>query len=204
MDRTEHGRERAGKIGASMAQIIDRGGRQAWETLAKNLWADETGADFAADVGGARAYGHEHEAEGVAKFWERHPELEVIEDVGWLPYTGSDLRLRPWLGCSPDRRLRTAAGVIGGLEVKSPVLVTAMEHHLPKHHRPQCGHSMLVTGAPWWWLVVHHGEAYQEIRLPHDPQWERQYVAKLYAFLGLLNEGKQGRRRMRVADLDNL
>jgi hypothetical protein len=204
MDRTEHGRARAGKIGASVANIIDRGGKAAWDTLAKNLWADETGEAFAAKVTGAREYGHEHEAEGAAKFWVRHPEIELVDNVGWIPYVGPDPLLAAYIGCSPDRLLRRYDKPVGGLEVKSPVTAEAIVNHTAHHHRAQCGHSMLATDAPWWWLVAHHGDNYVETRIRRNYVWEKQYIRKLHAFLTLLNDGKHVRRRMRASDLDNL
>lgn len=207
MDKLEHGRARAGKIGASVADIIDSGGSRAWFTLAKNLWADETGEAFAAKVTGAREYGHEHEAEGAAKFWNRHPTIELVDGVGWIPYAGPDRLLAQYIGCSPDRMLRYKLDgqLRVGLEVKSPVTTEAMAHHSVRHHYAQCGHSMLCTDAPYWWLVVHHGaNDYEETRILRDAYWESKYIAKLHAFLKLLNQGHNVRRRLRASDLDKL
>lgn len=201
MNTPEHGQQRAGKIGASMAGIIDHGGKRAWDTLAKNLWADETGEAFAKATTGPRQYGHEHEAEGAAKFWHLHPETEIVGDVGWLPYIGEEKGLVGYIGASPDRMIARDGIIVAGLEVKSPVTAEGMAQHTAKQHEAQCRHAMLVTGLPVWWLVAHHGELYEETMFTRNRDWEAAYIVKLHAFLRQLNLGHVVRRRMRPSDM---
>jgi hypothetical protein len=199
MTPEEHGKLRAGKVTASVAHIIDTGGMKAWQTLAKKLWSDD-GTDFAKNKGGARQYGHEHEAEGAAKFWEKHPEYEIIQQP-WFDYTGDITEFRGFVGASPDRIILLDGKPVGGLEIKSPTKLSNMAFHTPIQHYPQCAHGMLVTGLTEWVLFAHHGDTIREYKLRRDPSWEMIYVGKLRKFLQFLNEGRKTRRRTSIDDI---
>lgn len=210
---TTHGEQRLGLLTSSRARIIMHGSQRAWDSLRRELWSGEA-ADFDdKPAAGARAYGHEHEAEGAAKFWERHPEYS-IEEGGFHTYQG-DGPLRGWLGSSPDRALvasgsvirtrsRVLAGsrVLHGLEVKSPTCEKTLGHHALEKHIDQCQHGLLVTGWPVWWLVVHHGEKYAEWKLLPNPAWQAEYLRKAAIFHAFCYEGRAvKRRRLSVTDL---
>lgn len=201
IDRHQHGIDRAGKVGASVAHIIDTGRTKGWMGLAKRLWAD-TGEEFAAETGGARQYGHEHEDEGAAKFWERHPEL-TLEKVGWMPYDGLVPEFIGTVGCSPDRLIHDAAGkLVGGLEIKSPTREDTVDAHSAAVHRAQCGHSMMVLNMDSWYLVVHHGDVYRETLIKRDYVWEARYIMRLRAFIQLMQYGHfQPRKKLSIKDL---
>ena len=198
MNRDEHGKRRAGKIGASEAHTIMHGGSRAWDTLVQKLWADD-GSKFAQPVGGARGFGLDSEGAGIAKFWDRHPEYS-LSHVGWLEAVQDDLA--GFVGCSPDQILldmtdRPAAG----LEVKSPTTLENMGAHRYADHEDQLQHSLLVTGLPLWYLVCHFGEDYAETPVEPDRAWQEAYLPKLRAFLKQYNEGVTVRRKLSLSDL---
>lgn len=204
-----HGERRLGLLTSSKASIIMRGSRKAWEALRVSLWS-ETAESFDQKVTtGARGWGHEHEPEGVAKFWERHPEYEV-EDGGFHPYDRPGHPLHGWLGSSPDRKLiplerhkvKGRVALIHGLEVKSPTSPETYETHRVAFHNDQCQHGMLCTGWPGWWLVVHHGALYKEHFIEPDPVWQETYLRRATAFWNFVYEDKPvKRRRLSAADL---
>ena len=121
---TTHGEQRLGLLTSSKARVIMHGNQRAWESLRKELWAGEA-ADFDDKVAtGARAYGHEHEAEGAAKFWERHPEYSLGPGGFYVWGANRKHPLHGWLGSSPDRALMPYDDPLQlirhGLEIKSP------------------------------------------------------------------------------------
>lgn len=198
-----HGEQRLGLLTSSKARVIMRGNQRAWDSLRKELWAGEA-ADFDdKPATGARAYGHEHEAEGAAKFWERHPEYNTMIDGGFYTYEG-DGPLKGWLGSSPDRSLVLpgTGGRQHGLEIKSPTSADRVSGHDLRKHYDQCQHGMLCTGWPQWWLAVHHGELYQEWPIYPDMEWQIEYLRKAAIFHAFCYEGRAvKRRRLSVADL---
>lgn len=205
-DEVTHGTRRLGLLTSSRAHIIMHGNRGAWEELRKQLWS-ETADGFDKQVkSGPRAWGHEHEAEGVAKFWERHPEYD-IGPGGFHLYNNPVHRLHGWLGSSPDRALwklptMGAAHPKHGLEVKSPTSADTFAKHQIASHYDQCQHGILVTGWPVWWLVVHHGDLYKETMIQHDPRWQSEYLRKAVAFWRYCYEDKPvTRRRLSATDL---
>ena len=213
MNTLEHGKLRAGCVTASVAHTISTGSLRAWNTLIKNLWADD-GEAFAEATGGARAFGHEHEDEGVAKFWERHPEY-IIHKEPWFAYQGEMKDLVGYVGASPDRILYDLSDEVicvprAGLEVKSPTSSYRMSAHTTpagkdsrfNPHYAQCQQGMLVTGLRAWWFVAHFGaHDYVEEKIAWDQEWMERYIPKLRHFLGMLNEGKGTRRKMRLSDI---
>lgn len=203
MDRLEHGRKRAGKIGASVARTIMHGGMKSWESLIQHLWTDE-GEGFLRPASRACAYGHEHEAEGAAKFWERHDEYELRE-VDWMPCKGRGM-FDAYCGCSPDRLLVSASGAHeAGLEIKSPTTDELCAVHTPAYHEDQLQHSMWATGISKWWLVVHHGTIYREHLMLPDLRWQMDYEKRLRAFIAMLDKGTVGTvRKLSIADLGML
>lgn len=198
---TTHGEQRLGLLTSSKAKIIMHGSQRAWDSLRKELWAGEA-ADFDdKTTTGARAYGHEHEAEGAAKFWERHPEYELRKG-GFHLWHQPGHPLHGWLGSSPDRLLLNALMEPRGLEIKSPTTEHNLGHHLLDKHLDQCQHGLLVTGLPLWWLVVHHGDKYQEWRITPNPAWQAEYLKRALAFHRFCYEGVPvKRRRLSATDL---
>jgi hypothetical protein len=186
---------------SSTAGIIMRGGPAAWESLRNHLWTD-TPEQFDEASEGAREFGHEQEDKGVAKFWERHPEVEVIEPGGFHTYTASGV-LHNRIGSSPDR-LYYNGQVWRGLEIKSPTIPGHMGRHTPVTHNDQCQHGMLVTGLKQWKLVVHHAQLYQEYTITPDKDWRIRYLHRAEMFLKFAYEDYAvSRRKLSITDLED-
>lgn len=201
-DDMTHGERRLGLLTSSRAHVIMRGSRQAWEKLRAELWT-QSAHDFDQQVKtGARGWGHEHEAEGAAKFWERHPEYEV-QPGDFHPYQQPGHPLHGWLGSSPDRKLlRVGLAQPHGLEIKSPTSAENYDKHRVANHYDQCQHGMLCTRWPAWWLVVHYGELYKEECLLPDLKWQAEYLRKAALFWRLTYEDQPvKRRRLSATDL---
>lgn len=198
---TTHGEQRLGMLTSSTAGIIMRGGPAAWESLRNHLWTD-TPEQFDEASEGAREFGHEQEDKGVAKFWERHPEVEVIEPGGFHTYTASGV-LHNRIGSSPDR-LYYNGQVWRGLEIKSPTIPGHMGRHTPVTHNDQCQHGMLVTGLKQWKLVVHHAQLYQEYTITPDKDWRIRYLHRAEMFLKFAYEDYSvSRRKLSITDLED-
>lgn len=198
---TTHGEQRLGLLTSSKAKIIMHGSSRAWESLRRELWGSDANDFDAKPATGARAYGHEHEAEGAAKFWERHPEYELREG-GFHTWHEPIHPLNGWLGSSPDRLLWQAVDMPHGLEVKSPTSAERVSGHDLRKHYDQCQHGLLVTRWPMWWLAVHHGELYQEWPMTPDLEWQAEYLRKATIFHQFCYEGRAvKRRRLSVRDL---
>lgn len=197
---TTHGEQRLGMLTSSTAGIIMRGGPDAWDSLRNHLWTD-TAEQFDGESTGARAFGHEQEDKGVAKFWERHPEVSAIEPGGFHIYPGRGV-LAGHIGSSPDRLFRSEDGCWRGLEIKSPTFPSYMGRHTPAVHNDQCQHGMLVTGLPEWFLVVHHGDLYQEYLIKPDKAWRKRYLYRAEFFINFAYEDKPvTRRKLTINDL---
>lgn len=198
---TTHGEQRLGMLTSSTAGIIMRGGDAAWESLRNHLWTD-TAEQFDGASSGAREFGHEQEDKGVAKFWERHPEIEAIEHGQFHIYPGSgDLHNR--IGSSPDR-LYYNGRRWHGLEVKSPTIPGHMGRHTPATHNDQCQHGMLVTGLKQWTLVVHHGHLYEEYQIAPDKEWQARYLQRAGVFVKFAYEDRPvTRRKLSITDLED-
>ncbi len=199
MSAPTHGQQRAGLITASIASVIMRGSDQAWETLIRNLWADD-GSEFAMATGGARAHGHLQEPVGRSKFWERHPEFD-FQTVELQPFSRPGFpkshRYRRLLGCSPDGQLIDVRSgrVAGGIEVKSPVDKGTFDAYnaeiarrrLPHAHADQVRFSLWARAWPCWWYVVHHEDDYAELCVrpgtPEQIDWVARFRPRLDAFL---------------------
>jgi hypothetical protein len=195
-----HGELRLGMLTSSTAGIIMRGGPAAWDSLREHLWTD-TAEEFDGDTEGARAFGHEEEDKGVAKFWERHPEVEAIEPGGFQIYRATGV-LKDRIGSSPDR-IVYEHGKFYGLEVKSPTIPGYMGRHTPVAHNDQCQHGALVTGFKKWVLVAHHGETlYEEYLIKPDRDWQKRYLDRAEVFIKFAYEGKPViRRKLSINDL---
>lgn len=207
MDRSEHGKARAGKITGTLAHTIMYGSADAWETAIKSLWADD-GTQFAEATGGARKYGIDHEAIGAAKFWEAHPEFDIQHEP-WIEYSGRDRQLVGLVGVSPDRLLYVDGHRAAGLEIKSPTDAVNVAFHLPRNtldprsnpHFPQCQHGMLCTGLRRWYQVVHYKDQYFEIVVDFDDDWQARYYSRLREFIAQYNGAKpKPRRKLRIID----
>jgi hypothetical protein len=228
MDKLEHGKARAGLITGSIAHIIMHGRHKAWSTLKDQLWADD-GSAFAAEVKGARAYGHEHEREGIDKFWDRHVEFDDVPGQAFIHYQGEHERFVGRLAVSVDSPIMLDGRVTAGLEIKSPmdkptgkvdhrtrdqrliIIKDKIENHITKpgygpQHNPhycQIQHGLFTTKWPSWYLVVHHGDYYWEQMFIPDRAWQTSYHERLHKFLDFYEEGRAlGKvRKMRVGDL---
>lgn len=206
-----HGRERAGRVTASVASVIMSGGEAAWDTLLARMWADD-GSDFASPSTGARAHGHEYEAVGRALFWERHHSM-TINESDFVKFRRSGFPLnhqyRRMLGCSPD-----GIAVLGtgpnrktyGVEIKSPVDVGVYtvyaafcaRHQLPPEHTDQVFFSLWVTGWHGWYFVTHHTGQYAEHFVsagdPAFKAWTKRFRPRVAAFLKLYETGQKPER----------
>lgn len=213
---TTHGQQRLGLLTSSKASVIQRGKGPAWETLRNELWAAD-GSEFDnKHVGGAREYGHEHEAEGAAKFWEMHPEFEIapMGPEGKPPFFVCRMPGSPldgWLASSPDRVLlgySDANGVrsfgnVAGLEIKSPTSDENFDKHTLIKHMDQVQHGLLVTGLPAWYLVIHHGDRYRDWKITPHVGWQNTYMYRASRFLEFCYEGRElKRRKLSINDLD--
>lgn len=198
---TTHGEQRLGMLTSSTAGIIMRGGTNAWTSLRAHLWTD-TAEEFDGDTEGARAFGHEQEESGVAKFWERHPEVTVIEPGGFhiYPCEGS---LKGRIGSSPDRLFYSDDGKWRGLEIKSPTIPGYMGRHTPVTHNDQCQHGMLVLGFKQWFLIAHHGDSlYEEYSILPDKDWQKRYLERAAHFVAFAYEDRTvTRRKLSIHDL---
>ena len=205
MNEPTHGEKRIGLLTSSVAHIIMHGSEKAWESYRTALWAAD-GTEFAANYGGAREYGHAHEAEGAAKFWERHNDTELTGDIQapFYLYRSPHSTLDQWLASSPDRVVLDAwgNGIRGGLEIKSPTSPETFDIHTKRKHYDQCQHGLLVTKFPQWWLVVHHGDLYKEFHLLPDKEWQDRYLERAEKFLAYTYEDKPVvRRKLSITDL---
>lgn len=201
------GEQRLGLLTSSKAHVIMRGSQAAWDTLRKDMWAYTPEEFDEKTKSGARAYGHEHEAEGAAKFWERHPELEIEIIKDPIPYLGAG-ELHGWLASSPDRMAYdmmeadpSNASKIG-VEIKSPTSDDTFNFHTDVTHRDQIQHGLLCTGWSKWFLVVHHGLMYREFEIVRDLQWQAEYLRRAQLFHAFCYEDKPvARRRLSIRDL---
>lgn len=182
-----HGQSRLGLLTSSQAKTIMHGSLRAWKSLSDKLW-NEQPEDFTRPLTAATEYGHAHEAEGAAKFWEAHPWVtQMVEDQ----FFTLKLQSGPALGSSPDRVLVGTGGLKHGLEIKSPTGEKNFDSHNLKAHWDQCQHGLLVTGFDSWFLYVHLGDraAEWDSILP-DSEWQRQYIKRAAAFWRFHNTGE--------------
>jgi hypothetical protein len=196
-----HGEQRLGMLTSSTAGVIIRGGPSAWASLRSHLWTD-TPEQFDEETEGARAFGHEQEESGVAKFWERHPEVDLVEPGGFHIYR-CEGPLSGFVGSSPDRILRIGKKS-QGLEIKSPTKAEYMGRHGPRAHYDQCQHGMLVTGLKDWWLIIHHEDLYNEFNIKLDKAWQKKYLQRAEIFLRYAYEDRPvTRRKISINDIED-
>lgn len=202
-----HGEARLGLLTSSKAHVITRGSQAAWDGLRKEMWAYTPESFDEKVTKGARAYGHEHEAEGAAKFWERHPDLEIELVTEPVLYTGAG-DLKGWLASSPDRMAYDMLDVaptnwqLIGVEVKSPTSAATFEYHGLREHMDQCQHGLLCTGWAKWFLVIHFEDLYREFEITRDLVWQAEYLRRAKLFHDFCYEDKPvARRRLSIRDL---
>lgn len=172
-----HGQLRLGMLTSSKASVIMRASPAGLERYSRDLW-NEDAEQFDAQAGTpSMRYGHAHEAEGAAKFWDAHPEVVEMRADQFFMLDSHGVPL----GSSPDRVLLTTHG-LEGLEVKSPTKPEDMARHTLKYHMDQCQHGMLVTGFKVWWLTVHYGTDVSITRIDADPEWQAEYLRRAAAF----------------------
>ena len=215
MNSIEHGKERAGRITASVASIIMSGSPAAWATLRDKLWADD-GSEFAAASTGARAHGHEWEETGVALWWSDHPGREVNK-VGLVRMKRGPLMYRRLLGASPDREIIDVTGIPvrwGGMEVKSPTTREKHEEYaerlsrkaLPAEHRDQVMFSLFVTQWPRWVFLSHFGGGYSALTVDRSEVkssgWLALFQPRLDAFIEFYLKDREPKvNRHRTSDV---
>lgn len=208
MDRKTHGEARSGMITASVASTIMGGGAKAWETLIRNLWADD-GSDFASTTNDARGFGHEHECVGRSLYWERHPRFE-IDDPKFVPFARRGFKpshpYRRLLACSPDFGVLVDGRRKGGGEVKSPTSLEVFNTYnahasrgkVPPEHVDQVFFSMWITGWNAWAFVTHFEGRYAEaVITSQDPMflaWVARFRPKLDAFISEYMDGEKPER----------
>lgn len=183
----EHAQQRLGLLTSSQAKVIMHGSLRGWHSLSKKMWT-ETEEQFTRPLTAATEYGHAHEAEGAAKFWERHPWVRDMTEHQFLMRSFGDVPM----GSSPDRVLDGSDGFKYGLEIKSPTGENHFASHSLKAHWDQCQHGLLVTGFAAWFLLVHLGDrtaSWDWIR--PDQAWQAQYLKRAAAFWKFHNTGEQ-------------
>lgn len=194
---TTHGEQRLGMLTSSTAHTIMHGGEKAWTSLRNTLWT-AMAEQFDGQTTGARAFGHEQEEAGVAKFWLRHPEVSMILPGGFHVYPGNQ-----FIGSSPDRLLLIGKETVG-LEVKSPTALSHIENHDDIAHFDQCQHGLLVTGFPKWYLVDHFENEYREFELFPDALWQARYLARAKIFIDFAYRDRPvKRRKLSIHDLED-
>lgn len=200
-----HGEQRLGKLTSSTAKVIMHGGQSAWESLRDKLWS-ATAEEFDSQSTGAREFGHENEASGMAKFFERHPEVLDVKPGGFHEWQ-QDGPLKGWMGSSPDNELIIKVGrkkVKYGLEVKSPTRGDMLAKHTLKQHRDQCQHGLLVTGWHAWYLFSHHELLSQEFLLLPDLFWQGRYLQRATLFKQFCYDGRPViRRKLSINDTED-
>lgn len=181
-----HAQQRLGLLTSSQAKVIMHGSIKGWRSLSKKMWT-ETEEQFTRPLTSATEYGHAHEAEGAAKFWESHPWVEdMAENQFFMCQAG-----KAPLGSSPDRVL-TANGGKFGLEVKSPTGEKHFDSHNLRSHWDQCQHGLFVTGMEAWFLFVHLGDRVAQWDwIRPDRAWQTQYAKRAAAFWKFHTTGEQ-------------
>lgn len=173
----EHAQRRLGLLTSSAAKIVMHGSERAWKSLSQKLWTERP-EDFNRALSMATEYGHAHEAEGAAKFWESHPWVESMREDTFFTLRAQNAPL----GSSPDRVLLAGDSQMFGLEIKSPTSDANFDSHNLKAHFDQCQHGMLVTGFKAWYLFVHLHDRVAEWKLEPDARWQEQYLKRAEAF----------------------
>lgn len=190
-DMPSHAGQRLGLLTSSQAKVIMHGSMKAWRSLSKKMWT-ETEADFSRKLTAATEYGHQHEAEGAAKFWERH---HWVRDMYENQFFMASMDGSTPFGSSPDRVLATVNGELPikyGLEIKSPTSEDTFESHNLKAHWDQCQHGLLVTGFRAWFLFVHLGDKVAEWEwIEPDLGWQLEYLKRAAAFWRFHNSGER-------------
>lgn len=182
-----HGQSRLGLLTSSQAKTIMHGSLPAWKSLSVKLW-NEQPEDFTRPLTTATEYGHAHESEGAAKFWESHPWVgKMLENQ----FFTTKLPSGPVLGSSPDRVLVGHHSGYLGLEIKSPTGEKNFESHSLKAHWDQCQHGLLVTGFTAWFLYVHLGDRIAEWRVEPSNAWQLEYAKRATAFWKFHNTGER-------------
>lgn len=183
-----HAQQRLGLLTSSQAKVIMHGSIKGWRSLSKKMWT-ETEEQFTCPLTSATEYGHTHEAEGAAKFWESHPWVTgMLEDQFFMRSTNDGTPL----GSSPDRVIVPAASGRFGLEIKSPTEDETFASHTLRAHWDQCQHGLMVTGFDAWFLFVHLGERVAEWGfIKPDVEWFKQYTKRANAFWKFHNTGEE-------------
>ena len=139
--------ERQKGIGASDAGTII--GVNPWKSNV-DLWAEKTGRKEPEDISDKPyvQYGKIAEAYIRGLFQLDHPELAVMYES---PYEIIRNDEYPWLFCTPDGKLRDAAGRLGGLEIKTKEIQNSSQwsewnDRIPDQYYAQVCHQMLATG----------------------------------------------------------
>jgi hypothetical protein len=199
-----HGEQRLGKLTSSTAKVIMHGSQQAWESLRDKMWS-ATADDFGRAISSACEFGHENEAAGAAKFFERHPEVLDVKPGGFHEWNRDD-SLKGWMGSSPDNELLVKVGRYKktlGLEVKSPTREELLSKHSLKQHNDQCQHGLLVTGWFAWYLVAHYEDEYREFLVLPDAHWQKRYLQRAILFKQFCYDGKSViRRKLSIHDIE--
>lgn len=179
LTQREHAQQRLGLLTSSQAKVIMHGSTRAWKSLSNKMWT-ETAEDFTRPLTAATEYGHAHEAEGAAKFWETHKWVNAMLEDQFFTMAASPATL----GSSPDRVLTShATDCKYGLEIKSPTGEKSFDAHSLKAHWDQCQHGLLVTGFDAWFLFVHLGDRTQEWGfIKPDMAWAKEYTKRAAAF----------------------
>lgn len=192
---TTHGEARLGLLTSSRAYKIMHPTVKGWEGMRDAMWAE--GAEMFDNPvkTGARAWGHQQEIPGAAKFWEAHPEILDMLPGGFHIRHSND-ELDGWIASSPDRQLMLANGEIHGLEVKSPENEETFLKHTLRKHMDQCQHGLFVTGWAAWRLYIHLGNKKpKEFIIPPSAEWQKKYIKNAKTFLQFCYAGKELKTR---------
>lgn len=158
MTPEEHAQSRQHCLTASRAKRLLSENYKTWNTLAKEMRAEQRVLGQAPKSIPSLHWGVEHEPWLRAEVWERHPEWE-IEPVEFQTMvsrgaisTGFPQILMPHVGASPDGRISPAGwGYEGKCPYDAEIHARYLEHGgVPPEYVPQVQWSMWVTGWPKW------------------------------------------------------
>ena len=170
------------RITGSRAKIIMTGGPKVLDDLSELMHSDKVqprfDPDHPGDMPAQLVRGHLMQPQAIAKFWEEHPEFDDIDTPEFIVPTSASLAwiveltglfvddqklLLDYIGVSPDGWM----GPDDGVETKVPSdesvhLKYIKNRIVPTEHLPQCGISLLVTGAQRWWFGSYFPELEDE------------------------------------------
>jgi hypothetical protein len=151
MTPEEHAQSRQHCLTASRAKRLLSGNYKTWNTLAKEMRAEQRILGSAPPSIPSLHWGVSNEAWVRATVWEDHPEWD-IEPAGFQLFHAEHPLFSRHCGASPDGIIRPLGW---GFECKAPYDAEIHAKYLedreiPKEYVPQVQWSLWVTGWPKW------------------------------------------------------